>query len=81
MNTPSDSSLGREVRYPDQYDPGLLFAIPRRAAREQIGIDEAALPFAGHDRWHAYELSWLDAGGLPQGLHHLLHRQCDGHLA
>lgn len=66
MNTPSDSSLGREVRYPDQYDPGLLFAIPRRAAREQIGIDEAALPFAGHDRWHAYELSWLDAGGLPQ---------------
>lgn len=66
MNTPSDSSLGREVRYPDQYDPGLLFAIPRRAAREQIGIDEAALPFVGHDRWHAYELSWLDAGGLPQ---------------
>ena len=66
MNTPSDSSLGREVRYPDQYDPGLLFPIPRRAARSEIGLDDAALPFVGHDRWHAYELSWLDAGGLPQ---------------
>lgn len=66
MNTPSDSSLGREVRYPDQYDAGLLFPIPRAAARGEIGIDEAALPFTGHDRWHAYELSWLSAGGLPQ---------------
>ena len=66
MNTPSDSSLGREVRYPDQYDAGLLFPIPRAAARGEIGIDDAALPFVGHDRWHAYELSWLDAGGLPQ---------------
>lgn len=66
MNTPSDSSLGREVRYPDQYDAGLLFPIPRAAARGEIGIDQAALPFAGHDRWHAYELSWLSPGGLPQ---------------
>jgi len=66
MNTPSDSSLGREVRYPDQYDASLLFPIPRAAARSQIGIDEAALPFTGHDRWHAYELSWLSPGGLPQ---------------
>lgn len=66
MNTPSDSSLGREVRYPDHYDAGLLFPIPRAGARGQIGIDEAALPFAGHDRWHAYELSWLSLGGLPQ---------------
>jgi 7-cyano-7-deazaguanine reductase len=23
------------------------------------------LPFVGHDRWHAYELSWLDARGKP----------------
>ena len=66
MNTPSDSSLGREVRYPDRYDAGLLFPIPRAAARAEIGIDEAALPFAGHDRWHAYELSWLSPGGLPR---------------
>lgn len=64
MNTPQDSSLGREVAYPDRYDPGLLFPIPRAAARAEIGID-GALPFHGHDRWHAYELGWLDARGKP----------------
>jgi 7-cyano-7-deazaguanine reductase len=64
MNTVQDSSLGREVAYPDRYDPTLLFPIPRSAARAEIGID-AALPFAGHDRWHAYELGWLDAHGKP----------------
>jgi len=57
--------LGREVAYPDRYDPGLLFPIPRAQAREEIGVDAAALPFIGHDRWHAYELSWLDARGKP----------------
>ncbi|MGA6150065.1 NADPH-dependent 7-cyano-7-deazaguanine reductase QueF [Stenotrophomonas sp. NPDC077461] len=66
MNTPQDSSLGREVAYPSQYDPALLFPIPRRGAREQIGLDEAALPFVGHDRWQAYELSWLDRRGKPR---------------
>ena len=66
MNTPSDSSLGREVHYPDRYDAGLLFPIPRLAARSEIGIDEDALPFHGHDRWHAYELSWLLPSGKPQ---------------
>lgn len=65
MNTPENSSLGREVDYPTQYDATLLFPIPRRAAREEIGIDEAQLPFHGHDRWHAYELGWLDARGKP----------------
>lgn len=64
-NTPQDSSLGREVSYPSQYDPALLFPIPRHAARAEIGIDEAALPFVGHDRWHAFELSWLDRRGKP----------------
>ncbi len=66
MNTPQDSSLGREVAYPSQYDPALLFPIPRRGAREEIGLDEAALPFVGHDRWQAYELSWLDGRGKPR---------------
>ncbi|MCW4456045.1 NADPH-dependent 7-cyano-7-deazaguanine reductase QueF [Flavobacterium sp. MXW15] len=65
MNTPQDSSLGREVAYPSQYDPGLLFPIPRAGARAEIGIDDAGLPFIGHDRWHAYELGWLDARGKP----------------
>ncbi|MGY8562211.1 NADPH-dependent 7-cyano-7-deazaguanine reductase QueF [Paracidovorax citrulli] len=66
MNTPQDSSLGREVAYPSQYDPTLLFPIPRRAAREEIGVDDANLPFVGHDRWQAYELSWLDSRGKPR---------------
>lgn len=65
MNTPADSSLGREVAYPTRYDPSLLFPIPRLPSREAIGIDPAALPFVGLDRWHAYELGWLDAQGKP----------------
>ena len=66
MNTPQDSTLGQEVAYPSRYDAGLLFPIPRKAGRREIGIDDEALPFIGHDRWHAYELSWLDARGKPR---------------
>ncbi|WP_202844997.1 NADPH-dependent 7-cyano-7-deazaguanine reductase QueF [Luteimonas saliphila] len=64
MPTPEHSLLGREVAYPAHYDPSLLFAIPRAPARGELGIADA-LPFVGHDRWHAYELSWLDACGKP----------------
>ncbi|MET0327694.1 MAG: NADPH-dependent 7-cyano-7-deazaguanine reductase QueF [Luteimonas sp.] len=56
--------LGREVAYPRHYDPGLLFPIARTLGRAEIGIG-TALPFIGHDRWHAYELSWLDGRGKP----------------
>ncbi len=65
MNTPSDSSLGREVEYPRQYDASLLFPIARATARREIGLGNGALPFQGEDRWHAYELGWLDARGKP----------------
>ncbi|TDK23071.1 NADPH-dependent 7-cyano-7-deazaguanine reductase QueF [Luteimonas aestuarii] len=66
MPTPEDSLLGREVAYPAHYDPALLFPIPRAPARAETGIGaDAALPFIGHDRWHAYELSWLDGRGKP----------------
>lgn len=61
-----NSPLGREVAYPDRFDPGLLYPIPRRLARESLGIADSPPPFAGHDRWHAYELSWLDAAGVPR---------------
>lgn len=68
MNT-NDIPLGREVAYPSRYDPDLLFPIPRALGRAEIGIDTGVdappLPFVGHDRWHAYELSWLDAHGKP----------------
>ena len=67
MTTAQDSSLGREVAYPKGYDPTLLFPIPRAGARSELGLAAAApLPFTGHDRWMAYELSWLDARGKPQ---------------
>ena len=61
-----DSSipLGRSVDYPREYDAGLLFPIPRAQGRARIGVG-APLPFTGHDRWNAYELSWLDRRGKP----------------
>lgn len=64
-DTPQDSALGRVVAYPRRYDATLLFPIARAAGRAAIGVDAAALPFAGADRWHAYELGWLDARGKP----------------
>ena len=64
MNTPADSRLGQSVDYPRAYDPALLFAIARAQGRASLGI-HADLPFVGTDRWHAYELGWLDAGGKP----------------
>ncbi|CAN5668894.1 NADPH-dependent 7-cyano-7-deazaguanine reductase QueF [soil metagenome] len=65
MQTPADSALGRAVAYPRRYDPALLFPIPRAQGRDALGIAAGALPFTGHDRWHAYELGWLDARGKP----------------
>lgn len=66
MNTPHHSSLGQTVDIPRHYDAGLLFPIARTLGRTPIGIDAGALPFVGSDRWHAYELSWLDARGKPR---------------
>jgi 7-cyano-7-deazaguanine reductase len=66
MKTPQDSVLGRHVDYPREYDASLLFPIARSLGRDALGIAENALPFAGIDRWHAYELSWLDARGKPR---------------
>lgn len=60
-----DLLLGRPVDYPRTYDPTLLFPIPRAQGRARLGLHDDALPFAGADRWHAYELGWLDARGKP----------------
>lgn len=65
MNTPEQSQLGKASAYADQYDPSLLFPIPRNGKREEIGIT-GALPFFGADLWTAFELSWLNARGKPQ---------------
>jgi 7-cyano-7-deazaguanine reductase len=64
------SVLGRHVDYPRHYDAGLLFPIARSLGRSALDLGDdlhaADLPFIGHDRWHAYELSWLDARGKPR---------------
>ncbi len=69
MTRPEDSLLGKAAPYKDQYDPTLLFPIPRTGKREEIGLNTkegATLPFLGADLWTAYELSWLNPRGKPQ---------------
>lgn len=61
----SDLPLGRHVDYPRAYDASLLFPIARALGRGELGLGDA-LPFVGADRWHAYELGWLDPRGKPQ---------------
>lgn len=63
--TLADAPLGRESAYPEHYDAGLLYPIPRAANRAPLGIEEDALPFVGEDEWHAFEVSWLNARGKP----------------
>ena len=55
---PEASPLGKAVAYAEHYDPALLFPIPRQGKRDEIGIAEAALPFAVP----AGEKKWSDAG-------------------
>ncbi|MDR9440937.1 MAG: NADPH-dependent 7-cyano-7-deazaguanine reductase QueF, partial [Halomonas sp.] len=64
-DTLAHAPLGREAAYPEHYDAGLLFSIPRAANRGPLGIEEGALPFVGEDEWHAFEVSWLNARGKP----------------
>ena len=59
--------LGQATQYPDQYDPSLLFQIPRSENRLKLNIKAGqALPFVGVDIWNAFELSWLNTKGKPQ---------------
>ncbi len=61
-------SLGKTTSYVEHYDASLLQAVPRTIGRQAIGLPlgpDGQLPFVGHDTWHAYELSWLNAKGKP----------------
>ncbi|MDO6385806.1 NADPH-dependent 7-cyano-7-deazaguanine reductase QueF [Uliginosibacterium sp. 31-12] len=62
---PENSPLGRATAYRSDYAPELLFPIPRKQKRDELGLDEAALPFTGEDLWNAYEISWLNPRGKP----------------
>lgn len=73
-NIPLEVPLGKDVSYPTGYDAALLFPMPRMDARRTLGLaglpgeetTASALPFQGFDLWNAYELSWLNAKGLPK---------------
>lgn len=71
------SPLGKSSTTAASYSPELLFAIPRKAAREGLGLASGALPFQGVDLWNLYELSWLDAQGKPQVAMGQLSVPCD----
>lgn len=59
------SELGKSSHYDYSYNPGRLYAIPRSAGREDIGIHQKTLPFYGLDCWNHYEVSWLNNKGKP----------------
>lgn len=63
---PEFSQLGKKSEYRAHYAPELLFPIPRKIKRDEIGIDEANLPFHGIDIWNHYEVSWLNLKGKPE---------------
>ncbi|OGT36849.1 MAG: NADPH-dependent 7-cyano-7-deazaguanine reductase QueF [Gammaproteobacteria bacterium RIFCSPHIGHO2_12_FULL_37_14] len=58
------SPLGKKSTYLSHYQANLLFPIPRKNKRKEIGVDHT-LPFQGNDIWNAYELSWLNSKGKP----------------
>ena len=67
MTLPEHSPLGKPSAYKTEYDPTLLFPIPRQPKRTEIGLAEGKpLPFFGVDIWNAYEVSWLNLKGKPQ---------------
>src|SRR4051812_5033636 len=59
-----DAPLGKTSSYITTYTPSLLFPIPRKIKRDEIGIGNI-LPFTGVDIWTGYELSWLNPKGKP----------------
>jgi len=61
----SDSPLGKSQCYEEDYNPKLLFPIPRKEGRDALGLTGSDLPFEGTDIWNAYEVSWLDVRGKP----------------
>lgn len=59
-----ETPLGKPSAWPDRYAPDVLCPLPRRDAREPLGIREP-LPFRGEDIWNAWELTWLERNGKP----------------
>ncbi len=62
----NNTLLGQSTDYVDQYSPELLYPLPRKVKRDELGVNEQSLPFRGVDYWNSYELSWLSSSGKPQ---------------
>ena len=58
------SLLGKDTNYPTEYQPDILFPIARAQAREKYAHVEGIQQ--GQDWWHVFEISWLNAAGIPQ---------------
>lgn len=58
----TDAPLGRDVSYPDRYDPSLLFPVARAVNRQTLHTPSS---WHGADIWNAYEMSWLNPKGKP----------------
>ena len=65
ISAPDDLSLGKQVDYEFEYNPGLLQGVPRSLSRDTLNLAGSGLPFNGIDTWTGYELSWLNLKGKP----------------
>jgi len=65
MDILTKAPLGKKSSYHSTYSPEILFPIPRKSKREEIGVPEK-LPFHGVDIWMGFELSWLNPKGKPK---------------
>ena len=65
ISAPDNLSLGKEVDYEFEYNPGLLQGVPRSLSRDTLDLANSSLPFDGIDTWTGYELSWLNLKGKP----------------
>jgi 7-cyano-7-deazaguanine reductase len=66
MSDVNQSELGKKSQYISEYNPEILFPIPRQIKRDEIGINANQLPFYGYDCWNHYEVSWLNSKNKPQ---------------
>ncbi|MDO4429952.1 MAG: NADPH-dependent 7-cyano-7-deazaguanine reductase QueF [Lonepinella koalarum] len=70
MNYQGDSlsalKLGQKTEYNENYDRTLLQSVPRSLHRDGLGITHIQPFSVGADIWTAYEISWLNAKGVPQ---------------
>lgn len=60
-----NSQLGKKSSYESNYNPNLLFPIPRDLKRLELGINLETIIFFGADIWTHYEISWLNLLGKP----------------